>query len=108
MVLSFGDWRNVDLRVGLIEKVGQIESRDKLYKLSLSFGSEKRTAVAGIKPYYSAGQLERKKAVFVFNLESAKIAGIESNAMILAAKASDGAYKIFFADDSVPEGTRLE
>ncbi|MFA5357757.1 MAG: methionine--tRNA ligase subunit beta [archaeon] len=108
MVLSFADWKNVDLRVGLIEKVEEIEGKDKLYKLSLSFGEEKRVAVAGIKKYYLSEQLEGKKAIFAFNLEPAKIAGIESNAMVLAAKSSDGAYKIFFSDDSVVEGTRLE
>ncbi|MCX6801167.1 MAG: methionine--tRNA ligase [Candidatus Diapherotrites archaeon] len=108
MELSFGDWQNVDLRVGLIEKAEHIEGKSKLYKLTVSFGAEKRTAVAGIKPYYSIEGLEGKKAVFVFNLAPATIAGLQSTAMILAVQTADKTYKAIFVDDAVKEGARLE
>jgi|GEM_PF-777400 len=106
--LAFKDWLNVELRVGLIEVVEDILGKDKLYKLSVDFASEKRTIVAGLKPYYSKEELGKKKAVFVYNLAPARLGGVESNGMILAARNSDGKYKVFFADDSVAQGTKLE
>ncbi len=107
-MVSFKEWQNIDLRVGLIESVEAIEGKDKLYKLGVSFGEEKRTIVAGLKTFYKISDLNGKKAVFVYNLEPVKLAGIESQGMILASKNSSGEYKIFFADDSVDEGTKLE
>ena len=108
MVLEFEDWLKVDLRVGLIESVEDIEGKDKLYKLSVSFGEEKRIILAGLKPFYAKDELRGKKTVFVFNLAPRKLAGIDSQGMILAAHDKDGKYKITSIDDSVPEGTKLE
>jgi methionine--tRNA ligase beta chain len=107
-MVSFDEFQKVEMRVGLIEEVEEIEGKDKLYKLSVSFGDDKRTVVAGLKPFYSIEELKEKKAVFVSNLEPIKLAGIESQAMILAAKNSEDKYKVFFSDDSILEGTRLE
>jgi methionyl-tRNA synthetase len=106
--IPFSDWSKVDLRVGLIELVEEIPGKDKLYKLVVDFASEKRTIVAGLKPFYAKEELQGKKTIFVFNLTPARLAGIESNGMILAAKTPDGKYKIALIDDSVPQGTRLE
>jgi methionine--tRNA ligase beta chain len=106
--IPFPEWLKIELRVGLIELVEEIVGKDKLYKLSVDFATEKRTIVAGLKPYFAKEELQGKKAVFVFNLAPAKLAGIESNGMILAAKNVENKYKVFFADDSVPIGTRLE
>ena len=106
--VPFNDWLKIDLRVGLIELVEDIERKDKLYKLSVDFGSEKRIIVAGLKPFYLKEELQGKKAVFVFNLAPTKLAGIESNGMILAAHNNENKYKVFFADESVAQGTKLE
>ncbi len=106
--LAFKDWLSVDLRVGLIETVEDILGKDKLYKLLVDFASEKRTIVAGLKFYFTKEELIGKKAVFVFNLAPAKLGGVESNGMILAARNSEGKYRVFFADDSVMQGTKLE
>ena len=110
MVLSFDEWKNVDLRVGLMELVEDIPGKDKLYKMTVDFGVEggKRTVVAGLKPFFAKEELQGKKSVFVFNLAPAKLAGIESNAMILAMRNSENKFKIAFIDDSVPQGARLE
>jgi methionyl-tRNA synthetase len=106
--VPFNEWLKIELRVGLIEAVEDIAGKDKLYKLSVDFGSEKRTIVAGLKPYYAKEELMNKKAPFVFNLVPAKLAGIESNGMILAARNTENKYKVFFSDESIPQGTRLE
>lgn len=107
-MVSFEEWKQLDLRVGRIDLVEEIEGKDKLYKLIVDFKEEKRTVVAGLKPYIQKNDLEGKKAAFVYNLDPVKLAGIESQAMILAAKNSTGDYRVFFADDDVEEGTRLE
>jgi methionine--tRNA ligase beta chain len=107
-MISFEDLQKVDLRVGLIENVDEIEGKDKLFKLSVSFGEEKRIVVAGLKFFYNKGDLLNKKAVFVYNLAPIVLAGIESQAMILAAKNLGNEYKVFFADDSIKPGTKLE
>jgi methionyl-tRNA synthetase len=107
-MVSFEEWQKIDLRVGLIELVEEVEGKDKLYKMIVDFGEEKRSVVAGLKPFFQIEELQNKKAVFVYNLDPVKLAGIESQAMILAAKNSEGKYKVFFADDSVEKGTRLE
>jgi methionyl-tRNA synthetase len=108
MVLSFEDWKKVELKVGLMESVEDIPGKDKLYKMTVDFASEKRTILAGLKPFYSKDQLRGKKAVFVFNLAPRAMAGMESNGMILAMRDSEGKYRVSFADDSVPQGTQLE
>ncbi|MFA6419461.1 MAG: methionine--tRNA ligase, partial [archaeon] len=86
--LSYDNWKKTDLRVGLIELVEDIPNKDKLYKFIVDFATEKRIILAGLKQFYSKEELQGKKAVFVFNLAPAKLAGIESNGMILAAHAS--------------------
>lgn len=110
MVIAFEDWAKVELRTGLIEEVEDIVGKDKLYKFTVDFGVEcgKRTILAGLKFYYSKEELKGKKSVFVFNLAPKPLAGIESSGMILAAKNTEGKYKINFVDDSVPAGTRFE
>ncbi len=107
-MISFEDWQKIDLRVGLIKEVEEIEGKDKLYKMTVDFGEEKRTVVAGLKQFYSIDELKGKKSVFVYNLEPVKLAGIESQAMILAAKNNEDKYKINFVDDSVEAGTKME
>jgi len=107
-MVTFEEWSNIDLRVGLIESVEEIEGKDKLYKLSVDFGEEKRIVVAGLKPFYSIEELRGKKSVFVYNLDPVNLAGIESQAMIIAARNENNEYKITIVDDSVPQGTKME
>lgn len=107
-MVSFEDWEKLDLRVGKIIEVEEVEGKDKLYQLIVDFKSEKRIVVAGLKPYLSKEDLLNKKAAFVYNLDPVKLAGIESQAMIMAAKNTEGSFRVFFADESVEEGTKLE
>ena len=110
MVIAFEDWAKVELRVGLIEDVGDIVGKDKLYKMTVDFGTElgKRTILAGIKFYYSKEDIKGKKSIFVFNLAPRALAGFESQGMILAVKNNEGKYKITFVDETVVQGSRLE
>lgn len=85
--INFDDWSKLDLRVGQITNAEDIESADKLYKLTVDFGSEigQRTICAGIKPYVSKEDIKGKKSVFLVNLAPRKLRGIESQGMIIAA-----------------------
>ncbi len=85
-IVSFSEWEKIDLRVGKIIEVEDIEGADKLYKLDIDIGEEKpRIVCAGIKPYYEKQELEGKKIILFVNLSPKKLRGIESQGMILAA-----------------------
>jgi methionyl-tRNA synthetase len=90
-IITFDDFVKVDLRVGEIKDVEEIEGADKLWKLSVDLGEEKRTICAGIKEYYSKEELMNKKIIVVVNLAPRKMRGIESQGMLLAA--SDKEHK---------------
>jgi len=108
-MVSFKEWQNIDMRVGLIETVEEMEGKDKLYKLTVDFGEEKKVVVSGIKPDYpNKEELEGKKVVFVYNIDPVIIAGVESQAMILGAINKENKYELAFIDDSVASGTKIE
>ncbi|HIQ49760.1 MAG TPA: methionine--tRNA ligase [Nanoarchaeota archaeon] len=75
----------LDLRVGEIENVEEIEGSDKLYKLLVNLGNEKRILVAGLKQYYSKEELKGKHVIVLCNIKPRKILGITSQGMVLAA-----------------------
>ncbi len=83
--INFETWAQLDLRVAKIKKAEDIPDKDKLYKLEIDLGKEKRTIVAGIKQYYTKEELKDKRIIVIANLEPAKLAGIKSNGMLLAA-----------------------
>ena len=63
-VVEFGDWEKLDLRVGEIVEVNEIEGADKLYKLTIDIGEEeKKTVCSGLKPYYSKEDLQNKRVI---------------------------------------------
>ena len=107
-MISFDDFQKVEMKVAEIVGVEDIEGKDKLYKLKANLGSEERTFVAGIKQDYSKEELQGKKIVVVANLEPAKIAGIDSECMLLAVKDNDGKYRVVSPDGDVAAGTSLE
>jgi methionyl-tRNA synthetase len=87
--INYGDWEKLDLRVGKILKVEEIEGADKLYKLEIDIGSEKRIVCAGIKKFYKKEDLKNKKVILFTNLAPRMMRGIESNGMVLAAVSKD-------------------
>lgn len=87
--IKFEDWLKLDLRVGKILKVEYIEGADKLYKLEVDIGDEKRSLVAGIKKFYKKEELKGKKCIVFCNLEPKTMKGIKSEGMILAAVNED-------------------
>jgi methionyl-tRNA synthetase len=85
-IINFSDWEKLDLKVGQIVEVEDIEGADKLYKLTVDIGAETpRVVCAGIKQYYSKEELKNKKIILFVNLAPRKLRGIESQGMVLAA-----------------------
>jgi len=79
----------LNLKVALVEDVEDHPDSDKLYILKIDLGTEKRTLVAGLKPYLKPEEILRKKIVVVTNLKPAKLRGVESQGMLLAAEKKD-------------------
>ncbi len=84
-IANFDDWEKINLVVGEIENVEEIDGADKLYKLLINIGEENRTVCAGIKKFYSREELKGKKIILFKNLSPRKLKGIESQGMVLAA-----------------------
>ncbi len=83
-MITFEDFQKLDIRIGKILKAEKAEGTDKLMKLQVDFGSEKRQIVAGIAEFYSPEELIGKECPFLFNLEPKNFKGHESRGMILA------------------------
>ncbi len=107
-IINFSDWEKLDLRVGKILEAEDIEGADKLYKLTVDIGSEKRTVCAGIKKYYTKKELKGKKIVLFTNLAPRKMKGIESQGMILAAVNEDESKVILISPEKdIEVGSRI-
>jgi methionyl-tRNA synthetase len=86
-IIQFDDFAKLDMRVGEIIEIEEIEGADKLWELKVDLGKEigERTICAGLKEYYSADELKNKKIIVAVNLAPRKMRGIESQGMLLAA-----------------------
>ena len=84
-MITIDDMEKVDLRVGTIVEAEPVEKSKKLLKLQVDLGGEVRTIVSGIKQTYTPESIIGKKVVVVANLQPAKLMGVESHGMILAA-----------------------
>lgn len=83
-MITFEDFKKLDIKIGKIISAEKIEGADKLLKLEIDFGVEKRQIIAGIAEVYSPEQVIGKEIPVLINLEPRKIRGIESQGMILA------------------------
>jgi methionyl-tRNA synthetase len=88
-LISFDTFQKVELKTARILSAEPVEGADKLLKLMVQIGAEKRRLVAGIARHYKPAELLDKTVVVVANLKPAKIFGVESNGMLLAAKKDD-------------------
>jgi|SRR3989344_5121209 len=109
-MISFDEWAKAELKAAKIISAEDIPGKDRLYKLQIDLGTEKRQIIAGVKQSYSKEELEGKTIIAVTNLAPAKIAGLESQAMLLAVKNSAGAYSLVSVDtaEKVAAGTLVE
>jgi methionyl-tRNA synthetase len=100
----------LDLRVARIVKIERHPRADKLYIETLEIAGEERVIVSGLVPFYKEEELLNKKIVVAYNLKPAKLRGVESRGMLLAASCTgeDGAKRVEVLDaGDVPTGTRV-
>lgn len=109
--ITIEDFQKVSLCTAQITACEKVPKSDKLYRLQLDDGTpEGRQIVSGIAAWYKPEELIGKKIVVVANLKPAKLRGVESRGMLLAADVPDGEGErasVLFVDDSVPVGSRL-
>jgi methionyl-tRNA synthetase len=106
--ISIDDFVKVDLRVAQILVAERVPKADKLLRLEVDLGYEKRQILAGIAQHYEPERLIGRKIVIVANLAPRKMRGLESNGMLLAASLPDGAPVLAGFLEEVPLGARLK
>jgi methionyl-tRNA synthetase len=106
-LIGIEDFMKVDLRVGKIVSAERVEKSEKLVKLKVDIGAETRQVVAGIGKSYSPEDLLGKSIVIVANLKPAKLMGIESQGMLLAASSGDLLAVATF-DRETKQGSRVK
>jgi len=107
-VISIDDVMKLDLRVAQILVAERVPKADKLLRLEVDLGYEKRQILAGIAQYYEPEKLVGRKIVIVANLAPRKMRGLESNGMLLAASLEGGAPVLAGFLEEVPLGARLK
>ncbi|HZW60871.1 MAG TPA: methionine--tRNA ligase [Candidatus Babeliales bacterium] len=106
--ITIDDLVKVELVVGTIEQCEAVPNSEKLLKMQVDFGDKgKRQIIAGIRASYAPEQLVGKQGLFVLNLQPRKMAGLESQGMMLVAEGSDKLVKRMAPEVPVPNGTRL-
>lgn len=106
--ISIDQFMNVELRVARVLACERVPKSKKLLKLSIDVGTETRTLVAGIAEAYEPDALVGRHIVVVANLQPAKLMGIESNGMVLAASPEGGKPQLLtFDEPAPPPGTRV-
>lgn len=106
-LITIDDFAKVDLRVGKVIAAEKVEKADKLLKLIIDIGSEKRQVVSGIALHYKPEEMVGKNVILVANLKPAKLRGIESAGMILAATDENGLVLAAF-DGEITPGSRVK
>ncbi|MFZ5907660.1 MAG: methionine--tRNA ligase subunit beta [Nitrospirota bacterium] len=103
-MISFDDFRKLDIRIGKILAAEKVQGTDKLLKIEIDVGTEKRQLVAGIAESYEPDALIGREIPVLLNLEPRTIRGVESHGMILAA-VMDGKAVLMHPDREVPPGS---
>jgi methionyl-tRNA synthetase len=104
-VIQYEDFSRLDLKVGTVTACEKVEKADKLLKLEIDLGFEKRTIVSGIAQHYNASEMPGKQVIVVTNLAPRKMKGIESQGMILTAEDKDGNLRLLRPEEMVAPGS---
>jgi methionyl-tRNA synthetase len=105
--IQFPDFEKLELRSGIILEAEKVAKADKLLKLQVDLGFEKRTIVSGIALHFKPEDIIGKQVVVVANLAPRKMKGIESNGMILMAEDSAGKLIFVAAEEKISPGSEV-
>ena len=106
-MISFDEFKKLEMKIAKIEQVDDHPNADKLYVLKIDLGDRQKQIVAGIKNSYLKEQLIGKQILVVDNLEPVKLRGVESQAMLLAAQDDQG-VTILTPERSVKSGSPVK
>ncbi|MCF8094732.1 MAG: methionine--tRNA ligase [Desulfobacteraceae bacterium] len=105
--ITMEDFASVDLRAATVISAERVPKTDKLLKLELDLGFERRTVVAGVAEFYTPEELAGKTVVVLANLKPAKLKGVQSQGMLLAGIDNENG-SVAVLDRHLPPGTRLK
>ncbi|MGD2062331.1 MAG: methionine--tRNA ligase subunit beta, partial [Nitrospirota bacterium] len=106
--IAFDDFGRIDLRVGLVTAAEPMPKSDKMLQLTVDLGeAQPRTIVAGIAQSYPASALVGERVVVVANLKPAKLRGVRSEGMVLAAGDAPDTLRLVTVPDGLPPGSRV-
>src|SRR6266496_719580 len=105
-MISIDEFRKIELRVATVRSAEPHPNADKLMVLQIDLGSEQRQICAGIRSHYTAEELVGRQIVVVANLETAKLRGLDSQGMLLAAS-DEGRVIILTPEKSVQPGAKV-
>ena len=103
--IEFDDFTKIDLRVGTVIEAEKVPKSDKLLKLQIDTGLDKRTILSGISKYYSPEEILNKKVMVLINLKPRKMMGFESQGMLLLADDGDGNLSLMKPDSDISDGS---
>ena len=106
--ISIDDFKKVELRLALVISAERVPKSDKLLKIQVEIGSERRQIVAGIAQHYKPEDLVGKRVAVVANLQPAKLMGQESNGMLLAATDSSGKLEVLTVNGELESGSLIK
>lgn len=106
--ISIDDFRKVQLKVATVRSAEPHPNADRLLVLNVDIGDEQRQICAGIRAHYAPEDLIGKQIIVVANLETAKLRGVESQGMLLAASADDGRVIVLTPEKPVQAGAQVK
>jgi len=106
-MITIEDFAKIELKIGRVLEAKRVDGSSKLIVMKVDIGEE-RQIVAGIGKAYSPEELKGKNIVVVTNLQPAKLMGLESNGMLLAASDDEGKLSILSTDRDIREGSKVK
>ena len=105
--IQYDDFAKLELKAGTVTACEKVAKADKLLKLEVDLGNEKRTIVSGIALHYQPEEMVGKQVIVVTNLAPRKMKGIESQGMILTAEDKDGKLQLLKPENNVAPGSNV-
>ena len=106
--ISIDDFAKLDLRTAIVTAAEKVEKTEKLLKLTVDLGTEQRTIVSGIARFYTPEDMVGRTVILIANLKPAKIRGIESHGMLLAASNADKSALSLVTAPNLPAGCKVK
>ena len=103
--ITFDDFSKLDIRIGKVLAAEKMEKSNKLLKLTIDTGVDKRTVLSGIAQHFSPEEMVGKQVTLIANLAPRKMMGIESQGMVLMAEDGDGKLNLVQTSDIVSPGS---